>query len=163
MSLPKWGKPTYHRVSFHPRRGRSLPFQLLFTPRTCHPTCHWQVGLNHCSSGAWKVNELFYLPPPLLLETHIMKTCKRIARVGCYACPCLTSFGAGAQAWRDKRHLKFGYRSLFGESFRIGIWEASVGPHLLQMSPDRIIAYQPPITRLPITCNEPSKSPPNSS
>jgi hypothetical protein len=51
----------------------------LGTPSTCHLTCHWQVVLNHCSSSGWKVNELFYLPPTLLVETHIMNTNKSIA------------------------------------------------------------------------------------
>src|SRR5260370_27731233 len=41
-----------------------------FEPRTYHPTCHWLAGLNHCSSATSNVKWYFYLPPPLLLETH---------------------------------------------------------------------------------------------
>src|SRR6266850_5098597 len=50
-----------------------------FEPRTYHPTCHWLAGLNHCSSATSNVKCYFYLPPPPLVETHIMKTYKWIA------------------------------------------------------------------------------------
>jgi len=38
----------------------------LFNPRTCHPTCHWQAGLNHCNSATSNVTRYFYLPPPCI-------------------------------------------------------------------------------------------------
>src|SRR6266850_839009 len=52
-----------------------------FEPRTYHPTCHWLAGLNSCSSTTSNVKCYFYLPPPPLVETHIMKTYKWIARL----------------------------------------------------------------------------------
>src|SRR6266850_3455181 len=113
-----------------------------FEPRTYHPTCHWLAGLNHCSSVTSNVKWHFYLPPLLLVETHIMKTYKWIARLLAEWIVAPLQNLCEQRTWSPSHLLAL----LIGWGEGRGEQPVTVRPRLLQAPSDPITGYQLPIT-----------------